>query len=100
MDRHRFQVGIGTMMVAVGALAGLMAIARVFGVLMTGSLLAVAARLVAYVHVRTRCKAEGRRYTAADDDRVQALTLKIGLPISAVIAILLFLLFPSRPPRK
>jgi hypothetical protein len=94
MDRPRFQVGIGTAMLAVVGIAISFAIAREFGALPAQAALAIAIQLVIYGHVRGLCRAEGRPYADADRARFQSLWRQVGIPTLVGCICLMYWLFP------
>jgi hypothetical protein len=94
MVRPRFQVSIGTMMVAIAGIAFAFATAKGIGVLAANVVVMGAMQLVIYSHVRGRCRAEGRPYAEADRARFMHLWRWVGTPIIVVCFCLMVWLFP------
>jgi hypothetical protein len=97
MDRPRFQVDIGTMMVIIAAIAVPLAIARSFGAMWAVISLTPATRLLFYAYVRGRCRSEGRPMSGVDRAKVHALDIRVGTPVFVAASILLYCCFSAVP---
>ena len=93
MDRPRFQVDIGTTMLAIAGIAVSFAVARSIGVLMANTMMMGALQRAMYSHVRGRCRAEGRTYAEADRARFLYLRRWVGTPVIVVCFCFMMWLF-------
>ncbi len=84
MDRPRFQVDIGTMMVAVILAALCIASAIYLGPESPLPIIAVGAHFIASNHVNGRVRAEKRTITEAD----RWITAKVGIAAGLTVALL------------
>ncbi len=81
MDRSRFQLDIGTMMIAVVVIAMMAAGAVRAGCVVTGGVaIVIGTRVITSRCVKARCRADGRAPKGVDLERIDAITYWIGIP--------------------
>lgn len=80
MDRPRFQIDIGAVMIAVATLAVAMACAMQSIAVGEVPTIVLGTHLAAHRHVRARCRAEGRTFAEKDQREVQVIACRVGLP--------------------
>ena len=87
MDRRGFQVNIGTIMLAVAAVAVAVAVlGRGYAAFATFPLVYLP-KLVVYAHIRSRCRAEGRDWSDTDSKAVGRGTFWVINGILIILAI-------------
>jgi len=89
-----FQARIGTIMFSIAAIAVLFAIARAIGAMAACCLLPAATEAIILSQMWLQCRAEGRPVSEADRETARRIFVRVGLPCSGLLGIVLFLVFP------
>jgi hypothetical protein len=75
------QINLGTLMIAIAAVAVVLASTHVFGPLLAVFAIPPAVRVAAYSDLRSRCRIAGREPDETDRRETDDLVLRVGLPI-------------------